>query len=245
MSLFGAKEQRDKEFIEMEQEAEQDLLEKDLRSKSTVISKDITFTGSINGDGVILVEGNVNGNIDIVGEIKVFDSGAVNGPIIADDVIVAGDITGNIIAYNKLIIAQTGKVTGTIITNSLTIDDGGRFNGKSIMNKPIDRDHKPSFTNDTSDKDTEQQVEYSSGSSTSSVDEQQSETEEEASVGTSSETADNMEADMIGETVDGTDDTDGTMSGKDIPSEPTDSSIKAKDKSTQSTKPKDVEKVKR
>lgn len=239
MSLFGAKEQRDKEFIEMEQEAEQDLLEKDLRSKSTVISKDITFTGSINGDGVILVEGNVNGNIDIIGEIKVFDGGAVNGPIIADDVIVAGDITGNIIAYNKLIIAQTGKVTGTIITNSLTIDDGGRFNGKSIMDKPIDRDHKPSFTNDTSDKDTEQQAEDSSGSSTSSVDEQQSETE--ASVDTSSETAGNMEADVIGGTADGT---DGTMSGKDIPSEPTDSSIKAKDKSTQSTKPKDVEKVK-
>lgn len=241
MSLFGAKEQRDKEFIEMEQEAEQDLLEKDLRSKSTVISKDITFTGSINGDGVILVEGNVNGNIDIVGEIKVFDGGAVNGPIIADDVIVAGDITGNIIAYNKLIIAQTGKVTGTIITNSLTIDDGGRFNGKSIMDKPIDRDHKPSFTNDTSDKDQEQQVEDSSGSSTSSVDEQQSETEAEASVGTSSETADNMEVDVVAETGDSTAD---SLSDKATHSEPTDSSIKAKDKSTQSTKSKDVEKVK-
>lgn len=241
MSLFGAKEQRDKEFIEMEQEAEQDLLEKDLRSKSTVISKDITFTGSINGDGVILVEGNVNGNIDIIGEIKVFDGGAVNGPIIADDVIAAGDITGNIIAYNKLIIAQTGKVTGTIITNSLTIDDGGRFNGKSIMDKPIDRDHKPSFTNDTSDKDTEQQAEDSSGSSTSSVDEQQSETEAEASVGTSSETAGNMEVDVVAETGDSTAD---SLSDKATHSEPTDSSIKAKDKSTQSTKSKDVEKVK-
>lgn len=138
MSLFGSKYQRDKEFDEMEELANQQE-EPTVHEHVTVIADETHFEGTISGNGTVLIMGDMNGKIDMVGDLKVFNGGCMTGPITADNIVVAGKVIGDIKAYDKLIIAQTGDVQGTVITNSLTIDNGGKFNGKSIMHEKIDR----------------------------------------------------------------------------------------------------------
>lgn len=99
---------------------------------NTVIAKGITFTGTIHGEGVVRVEGRVEGEVDLKGTLTVTTTGTVQGPITADVVRVAGDITGSITARESLCLERTGCVHGDVATASLIVENG-RLDGSSTM----------------------------------------------------------------------------------------------------------------
>lgn len=102
---------------------------------NTVIAEDLTVTGTLRGDGVVQIEGKVEGEVSLKGYVIVTPTGVIKGPIEADVIRIAGSVEGNIIAHDHLRLEKTGSVNGDISTVSFVIEDGGRLNGRTTMVK--------------------------------------------------------------------------------------------------------------
>lgn len=107
---------------------------------STLITEGITILGTIRGEGVVQVEGVVEGEFHMVGAVIVADTGVVRGPISADVVRVAGRVEGNVTAREHMRLESTGTLVGDVATASLVVEDGGALNGRSTMTKAPEPD---------------------------------------------------------------------------------------------------------
>lgn len=105
------------------------------RAGSTVIAQGITVTGTLRGEGVIQVEGVVDGEFDLTGAVIVAETGLVRGPIKADVVRVAGRVEGGVQAREHMRLEPTGSLEGDVATASLVVEDGGSLNGRCVMAK--------------------------------------------------------------------------------------------------------------
>lgn len=102
---------------------------------STVIATGVTMSGTLRGEGVIQVEGIVEGEIDLKGAVIVTPTGHIKGPVAADTVHIAGCIMGDVMARDHMRLEKTGSLEGDVTTVSLVVEDGGHLNGRSNMLK--------------------------------------------------------------------------------------------------------------
>ena len=86
------------------------------RAGSTVVAQGITFAGVLRGEGVVQVEGVVEGEFDLTGAVIVAESGLVRGPVTADVVRVAGRIEGDVRAREHMRLESTGILNGRCAT---------------------------------------------------------------------------------------------------------------------------------
>ena len=107
-----------------------------VRAGSTVIAQGITLTGTLRGEGVVQVEGVVEGEFDMTGAVIVAESGLIRGPVAADVVRVAGRVEGNIHAREHMRLESSGSLDGDVATASLVVEDGGVLNGRCTTVKP-------------------------------------------------------------------------------------------------------------
>lgn len=105
---------------------------------NTVIAKGITFTGTIEGEGIVQIEGRLEGEIKLKGSVTITTTGEVKGPIAADSVRVAGEVMGSITARDHLCLERTGSIHGDVSTCSLVVENG-RLDGSSKMLAPPER----------------------------------------------------------------------------------------------------------
>jgi cytoskeletal protein CcmA (bactofilin family) len=104
----------------------------------TVIGTNTRFVGTLTSDGNIRIDGSVEGDVEVLGNLIVGESGRVIATIKAQNVHVSGAVKGEITAVEQLEISPTGKVWGDIITAALHIEPGGLFRGQSSMTTTID-----------------------------------------------------------------------------------------------------------
>ncbi|GAB4436123.1 MAG: polymer-forming cytoskeletal protein [Chloroflexi bacterium OHK40] len=104
----------------------------------TVIGSNTRFQGSLTSDGNIRIDGSVEGDIEVLGNLIVGETGRVIATIKAQNVHVSGAVKGEITAVEQLEISPTGKVWGDITTAALHIEPGGLFRGQSSMTTNID-----------------------------------------------------------------------------------------------------------
>jgi cytoskeletal protein CcmA (bactofilin family) len=99
----------------------------------TVIGPNANFKGTVQSDGGLRVDGVVEGNVQVAGNLIVGETGKVIADVIALNVSVAGALKGTVKAQGRLEILSTGRVWGDISVASFLIDEGGFFRGQSIM----------------------------------------------------------------------------------------------------------------
>jgi cytoskeletal protein CcmA (bactofilin family) len=141
MSFFGIQTNQPNQNNEVEsrtvldspEDKHEDLPELPKRRSVTVVSKGMTVTGTLKGQGVVEVEGTVEGELDLKGSVVVTPTGLVNGPVTADVIRVAGRVVGNISALEHLLLESTGSIDGDVSTNALVVENGGSLNGRTTM----------------------------------------------------------------------------------------------------------------
>lgn len=116
--------------IEEEEKAELELPEP---HTNTVIARDLAIAGTLRGEGVVQIEGRVEGEVSLKGYVIISPTGTVKGPVEAEVIRIAGSVEGNIIAHDHLRLEKTGSVVGDVTTVSFIIEDGGRLNGRTTM----------------------------------------------------------------------------------------------------------------
>lgn len=135
MGFFSTPKVEQQAPIAVEGERPQESLPAPQKMSSTLITQGITIKGTIEGEGVVQVEGVVIGEFSMVGAVIVADTGLIKGPVSADVVRVAGKVEGNVIAREHMRLEHTGTLIGDVSTASLVVEDGGCLNGRSTMMK--------------------------------------------------------------------------------------------------------------
>jgi len=139
MGLFGTQPKQEPiSTTPFEEEPFDELPTLPEANNNTTIAQGITFTGVIRGEGNVLIEGRLEGEVDLHGGITVAPSGTVQGPITADAVRVAGNVEGSITAREHLCLERTGAVHGDVATASLIVENG-RLDGSSTMLAPAEQ----------------------------------------------------------------------------------------------------------
>lgn len=120
----------------------------------TIISEGTVIEGKINHETSLRVDGKVYGEIACDGDVYIGKSGYAENAIEANNIIISGEVDGNIHAKDKVHIQPSGKLSGSVKTTGLVIDDGGTFNGESI----ITSDEKESKKLKSTPNETKQEV---------------------------------------------------------------------------------------
>ena len=135
MALFGRKHVEEEEDVldTSASVSQEDLPDLPEPPSSTVVASGTSITGTMKGEGIIQVEGVVEGEIDLKGAVIVAPSGLVSGPVTADVIRIAGRVEGVVSARDHLFIEKTGSLQGDFTTVSLVVEDGGRLNGTASL----------------------------------------------------------------------------------------------------------------
>jgi cytoskeletal protein CcmA (bactofilin family) len=101
----------------------------------SIIGFGMTVTGDIEGQGVVKIEGRVEGSVRGVRQVLVGRQGEVTGDIETREAVIGGRVEGTITASERVEIQGTSTVIGDIHTKSIVVMDGGRINGHVRMDE--------------------------------------------------------------------------------------------------------------
>ena len=112
-------------------------------SDQSVLAKDVVVKGDLICEGLLRIEGKVEGAIKGNGEITVAENAELKADIEGRKVIVLGKVEGNIKAKESVELISSAKVFGDITTDKISIEEGAVFTGKCITKVPEKVEVKP------------------------------------------------------------------------------------------------------
>ncbi len=91
--------------------------------------------GRIHGDGDLIVEGQVDGDLAIRGDLTIAEGGSVKSEgagrgVEAHAVTIAGTLLGDLSASGPVRLSGSAQVTGNLRGSAVAIDEGARFAGR-------------------------------------------------------------------------------------------------------------------
>ena len=105
------------------------------RHHVTVIAEGLNIAGDVSAEGMVEMHGQIEGELKCTA-LRVSQRGRVKGKIISEDVVVNGIVDGPIYGVN-VALESKANVTGNIHHESLSIERGASFDGRSLQkNKP-------------------------------------------------------------------------------------------------------------
>jgi cytoskeletal protein CcmA (bactofilin family) len=102
----------------------------DGKSRSlSIIGEDLVITGEVRSEGEIQLDGQLHGDVHCASLI-VGESSRLDGGVIAEDVVIYGRLKGAVRAL-RVTLQSTSQVEGDLVHQSLVIEPGALFEGKS------------------------------------------------------------------------------------------------------------------
>jgi cytoskeletal protein CcmA (bactofilin family) len=101
----------------------------------TIIGAGAKLEGTVVSAGSLRVDGQVKGQINADGDVLLAPHSQVDADIKAHNVSVAGRFKGSLQAKGRAELNRGGRVEGTITSKTLVVEEGGIFQGQSIMDQ--------------------------------------------------------------------------------------------------------------
>ena len=99
----------------------------------TSVGRTASLQGVLKAEGSIRIDGVFEGEIETIANVIIGREAKVLANIKARNVLVAGRVKGNVTAHERLEIVASGGVLGDIDVEHLFIEEGGFFQGQSLM----------------------------------------------------------------------------------------------------------------
>jgi cytoskeletal protein CcmA (bactofilin family) len=96
----------------------------------SILAAGTRITGMLETDGVLRIEGKVEGDLRAKGQVLVAPGGAVQGDIRTGLVTIAGEVHGNVTAGELVELKAGGTVEGDITAPRISVEEGGSVNGR-------------------------------------------------------------------------------------------------------------------
>jgi len=103
------------------------------REVITIIGQGIKIKGELFGDEDIVIEGEIEGKINIKKDLEIGQSGCAKADVYANNIKISGKVYGNVYANNKVELISTGFLEGDIKAPKVVISEGAHFRGSVDM----------------------------------------------------------------------------------------------------------------
>jgi cytoskeletal protein CcmA (bactofilin family) len=113
----------------------------------SILAAGTRIKGEVEVEGVIKIEGTVEGTVKAQGQVLVVKGGIVEGDIYARQAIIGGEARGAVFADERVEVQATSIVNGDITTPQITVLEGGKINGNIRMENPHAFGRKPAPAN--------------------------------------------------------------------------------------------------
>ncbi len=107
-------------------------------SSHTVVARGVRIEGDFHGQGDIVVEGEVEGNIKTTGMLTIGPEAKVNADIEAERAVIAGMIEGDVVVKSHLEMKSTAHVLGNVTCATAAIESGGTLKGVVAIGSDAD-----------------------------------------------------------------------------------------------------------
>lgn len=114
----------------------------------TIIGKSVKIEGNFNGEGNIIVEGEVQGSLKTNKNLEVKNDAKITADVEAANMNIAGEIHGNVKCSGTMDISSSGKIIGDIETKIIAVSAGAVIKGKILTNNGETKTSKNQKTND-------------------------------------------------------------------------------------------------
>ncbi len=101
--------------------------------RSTYIGPGVKIKGEILADAEMVVDGEVQGRMELQENLIIGPKGFVNGDIVARSVQVNGKVMGNVRGTDRFELAQSGRIEGDVVSPRVVIAEGAFFKGNVEM----------------------------------------------------------------------------------------------------------------
>jgi cytoskeletal protein CcmA (bactofilin family) len=101
----------------------------------TIVGQGAKLEGTVVSAGSLRIDGQVKGQINAEGDVLLSPQSQVEADIRAQNVVVAGRFKGTITVKGRAELARGGRVDGDVTSKTLVVEDGGIFQGQSIMDQ--------------------------------------------------------------------------------------------------------------
>jgi cytoskeletal protein CcmA (bactofilin family) len=113
-----------------------------------LIGSSIKIEGNLSGDEDLLVEGQIDGKIELgQHNVTIGTNGRIKADIHGQSIIVMGDVKGNLYGSEQIVLRQSSKVRGNIFATRVSLEDGADFKGSidmtskpTVETKPLQKD---------------------------------------------------------------------------------------------------------
>ncbi|HEY5560235.1 MAG TPA: polymer-forming cytoskeletal protein [Clostridiaceae bacterium] len=99
----------------------------------TLIGDTCYITGIIKGNGLLKIDGNIDGDILWQDDIIIGNSALCKSNLSCKNAIIDGTLLGNVFCEQTLVISSKGKITGDLTVENLVVKEGGFLDGKCTM----------------------------------------------------------------------------------------------------------------
>jgi cytoskeletal protein CcmA (bactofilin family) len=107
--------------------------DKTLNKIETLLGEKCSINGSLSGEGLIKIDGCVEGDINWKDDIILGVNSLCKSNITCKNAIINGKVEGNVVCESTLTLEAYGKIKGDITVKNLVIKEGGSFDGKCTM----------------------------------------------------------------------------------------------------------------
>ena len=104
-----------------------------VESSMSVIGPGMRVIGDVESNGVIKVDGTVDGSVRGAQQLLLGKSGVIHGDIYATEAVLGGSVVGTVVVAERVEIQGTSSVQGDIHTKSIVVFEGGTINGTVRM----------------------------------------------------------------------------------------------------------------
>ncbi|MCP4216152.1 MAG: polymer-forming cytoskeletal protein [bacterium] len=101
--------------------------------QQSVIGKTLFIKGEVNSDEEVIIDGKIEGKLNIRHRVVVERNGVVNADIEAREVVIKGTVNGNVKGNFKVEIIPEGVLNGNIISQRVVLAEGAVFKGNIDM----------------------------------------------------------------------------------------------------------------
>jgi len=118
-----------------------------------VIGESIRIEGDVSGEEDLLVQGQVEGKIDLAkNNVTVGRPGRVKADIHGRSISVEGKVQGNLFADEQVVVRESGEVRGNITAPRVSLEDGAKFKGSIDMEPKARPNSEPKARPDSEPK---------------------------------------------------------------------------------------------
>lgn len=96
----------------------------------SVLGRGTRVRGRVRGDGDLRVEGEIEGDIAVSGELTLEEGASIRGNVEAAGVTIGGELHGDVAARGAVTVRAGAKVAGDLGGSEVSLEEGASFEGR-------------------------------------------------------------------------------------------------------------------